>query len=81
MIEMYADKKPDPKQARCYDCLYLKGAVTLWCTNEKAVKYRGTRIADIRECFRFWEPMKMRPTKIGLFKRLSLFFGRGDIVD
>lgn len=39
----------------CVDCAFLKAVVSLWCTNERAIKARGTRLPGIIKC-PFWEP-------------------------
>lgn len=53
------DVKPDETQRRCYDCVHLRGAVSLWCTNEEAVEARGTNIPGVRECD-FWAPLRAK---------------------
>ena len=45
--------KPDPKQARCYDCAFLKCAVSWWCKNEDAIAWRGTSLPGVSQC-PFW---------------------------
>lgn len=39
----------------CYDCCHLKAAVSWWCINDDAIKFRGTRIPGTRNC-QFWGP-------------------------
>ena len=39
----------------CYHCAFLKGYITLWCTNKEAVAYRGTAFPGVYNCL-FWEP-------------------------
>ncbi len=39
----------------CYDCKFLKSALSWWCTNEDAIKVRGTRLPGCIKC-NFWEP-------------------------
>jgi hypothetical protein len=56
MFSFLADELPDANQKRCYDCWYLRGAVSLWCTNEDARGYRGTGMPGICKC-QFWKPM------------------------
>lgn len=51
--------KPDSERKSCIDCFYLRGAVTLWCTNKEAFKYNGSKIPDYYNC-KFWKPMKMK---------------------
>jgi hypothetical protein len=46
--------KHDGKKA-CYDCYHQKAAITLWCTNKKAVAYKGSNLTPIHSCY-FWEP-------------------------
>lgn len=35
---------------RTTDCRYLVAYLSWWCTNKKAIKYRGTRIPDCYAC-------------------------------
>jgi len=39
----------------CYDCIYLKGFINIWCTNKKAIQYRNTAIPGVIKCI-FWAP-------------------------
>ena len=39
----------------CYHCEFLKGYISLWCTNKEAVAYRGTAFPGVYNCL-FWEP-------------------------
>ena len=39
----------------CGHCGYLKSALSLWCTNEEAIKARGTRIPGCIKCI-YWKP-------------------------
>ena len=39
----------------CSECQFLHGRISLWCTNEQAVKMRGTSIPAISNC-PFWKP-------------------------
>ena len=48
---------PDPNRKACKDCRFLKGAVSLWCKNEDAVKWRGTAIPGVYDC-QFWQGMR-----------------------
>lgn len=58
MFELVAiNGNPDASNKRCSDCFYCRGAVNLWCTNEEAAKYRGTRIPGVRNCH-FWKPCR-----------------------
>jgi len=34
----------------CSECVYLKGAVSLWCTNKEAIERRGTSIPAVSNC-------------------------------
>jgi hypothetical protein len=34
----------------CAECVYLKGRVSLWCTNKEAIEKRGTSIPGISNC-------------------------------
>lgn len=72
MYENVAKEPPDPELKRCYDCCFMKGAVSWWCTNEEAIAVRGTLIPDVCKC-RFWEPAKYRPNK-SLWERLGRWF-------
>ena len=38
----------------CSNCIHLKGAISLWCTNENAKKARATSIPGVSNC-PFWE--------------------------
>ena len=38
----------------CADCIHLKGAISLWCTNKNASKARGTSIPGVSNC-PFWQ--------------------------
>ena len=39
----------------CYHCAFLTAAVSLWCTNDEAVAYRGTAFPGVFKCI-FWQP-------------------------
>jgi len=39
----------------CYHCKFLTAALSLWCTNDEAVEYRGTNFPGVFKCI-FWEP-------------------------
>lgn len=39
----------------CYDCKHVKCALSWWCSNEDAIKARGTRIPGCIKCT-YWEP-------------------------
>ena len=38
----------------CSNCIHLKAAISLWCTNEDAKTARGTSIPAVSNC-PFWE--------------------------
>lgn len=59
MIELVLDKGVEANEyARgCADCLYCRGALSLWCTNDDAVKYRRTHFPGVVGCG-FWEPAR-----------------------
>lgn len=42
------------ERKNCYDCKYCQAALSWWCRNEDAVKYRGTSIPGTNFC-KFWE--------------------------
>ena len=70
---VYTSGQPDPIQKRCYDCRHCKAAVSWWCTNEEAIKARGTAIPGVSQC-PFWEPM-LEASEVSRFKsvvRISL---------
>lgn len=59
MIECVAKNiVPDATKKSCYDCVFCRGAVSWWCTNEKAKEYRGTAIPCVHNC-KFWEPIRL----------------------
>jgi hypothetical protein len=39
----------------CYHCAFLGGYISLWCLNDEASEYRGTKIPGIYNCH-FWQP-------------------------
>jgi len=43
------------EKKNCSDCSYLREVITLWCTNKKAIKYRGTAIPGVNHCSH-WSP-------------------------
>ena len=69
------DEKPDAALRRCYDCAHLKGAVSWWCTNEEAIKYRGTQIPGVKDC-PFWAPAPIEdpPFRIRLLRFWNRIF-------
>jgi hypothetical protein len=40
---------------QCEDCAHCKGAVSLWCTNDDAIRKRRTAIPGAINC-RHWSP-------------------------
>jgi len=49
-------EKETPFEKRsCYDCSFIVGYVSLWCSNEQAVKDRGTAIPGCIHC-PYWQP-------------------------
>jgi len=62
--------EPDADRRACTHCAFMQAAVSLWCVNDEAVKYRGTAFVGVHSC-PFWEPMKratiwdwLRPDRI-----------------
>lgn len=70
---------------RCYDCAFMKPALSWWCSNKEAIKARGTSIPGIKNC-PYWEPdWKYIPEKFrteengyikpkGFFQKLKSLF-------
>lgn len=55
MIKPVAIKgKPSTTYKGCADCFYCRGAVGKWCVNMDAIRHRGTRSTDAKDC-RFWK--------------------------
>lgn len=52
--EEFAKVSPFDKKS-CSDCGHLKEVLSLWCTNERAIKVRGTRIPGCIKC-PYWKP-------------------------
>lgn len=52
--EQYNSISPFEKKT-CYDCIFLKSKISWWCTNEEAIKARGTAIPPVIKCD-FWHP-------------------------
>lgn len=63
---------PDADKKRCYDCFYLRGAVTTWCINKKAKKFRGTTIPGVCDC-QFWKAMRLKE-EVSFFSRLFGYY-------
>jgi hypothetical protein len=49
---------PNSKRRACFDCIHCKAAINWWCTNDEAVKFRGTAIPGTINC-KFWEPVRL----------------------
>lgn len=47
--------KHDLEEKGCYDCFYCQAEVSWWCTNQEAIKHRGTRIPGVTHC-QWWKP-------------------------
>ena len=55
--------EPDAERRCCAECRHCKAAGCWWCTNEDAVKWRGTSVPGIKNC-QFWEPaLPLEPPK------------------
>jgi hypothetical protein len=52
--EDFKDVSPFEKRS-CYDCAHLTSALSWWCGNDEAIKFRGTRIPGGIKCL-YWEP-------------------------
>lgn len=52
--EEFAAVSPFEKKS-CYDCVYLKSALSWWCTNKEAKNARGTSLPGGVRC-PFWGP-------------------------
>jgi len=59
MILNIVTELPDATKRRCYDCKSLQAAVSWWCGNKEAVKWRGTSIPGVHDC-PFWTPATMK---------------------
>lgn len=59
-----SNKEETPEERRsCYDCLFLKSALSWWCTNKDACKARGTSFPGVIHC-PYWErDLKFNPTE------------------
>lgn len=55
---VFRSTKPDTDRRACKDCLHLRAAVSLWCTEDKATQHRGTKIPEAIGCT-FWKPARM----------------------
>lgn len=55
----------------CADCFSLKPAINLWCTNQSAIKARGTSLPGVWGCT-YWKPdWSQIPKKFWLPENLS----------
>ena len=61
---------PDPERASCYDCTHLKAAVSWWCTNDDAIKWRGTSLPGVEKC-PFWRGYDGTPVSESVAARLQ----------
>lgn len=52
--EMWLALSPYVKRD-CYHCAFLKAAISIWCTNDEAIAYRGTVFPGVYNCH-FWQP-------------------------
>ena len=57
MKEAVINGKPRHDVKSCFDCSYNKASLSWWCTNDEAIKHRGTRIPNIKGC-EFWSPAR-----------------------
>lgn len=58
MFELLIVEGEANKELRaCTDCGYFKGSLTLWCTNDEAIKTRGTAKGSVYKC-PYWKPAK-----------------------
>lgn len=55
MLEFIHCSPPNAERRACEDCRWLRGAVSLWCTNEAACIFHGTAIPGATHC-KFWKP-------------------------
>ncbi len=52
--DQFVNANPFVKQS-CSDCVFMKSALSFWCSNKEAIKFRGTSIPGIIFC-KFWMP-------------------------
>jgi len=64
---------PNESEKDCYDCRHCKAAVGWWCTNENAVKWRGTSFPGQQNC-KDWEPCRSKSDLSFVEKYFSLNF-------
>ncbi len=81
MIELRViEGQPDADRKSCVDCRHMKAAVCWWCTNQKAIKYRGTSFPGVHSC-QFWEPaLKVDPPKPWYKQMFDFGLERGPIL-
>lgn len=51
--------KPNAERKGCVDCKFMRGAITLWCTNKAASDDRGTLIPGVIDC-PHWGPCRTK---------------------
>lgn len=51
------------KARDCCDCAFLRGYVTWWCRNERAIEAHGSAIPPRTNCS-FWEPCPRDPAPL-----------------
>lgn len=69
----------------CADCKFLKGNISLWCTNDEAIEIRGTKLPAVSNCS-CWMPNwdyiddKYKTSDNGYFeqKQLELEIKKGE---
>lgn len=76
-IENRADREPNASLRECQDCIFMRAAVTWWCSNREAIHERRTAMAS--DC-RYWKPAAFYTVEIQPVKRMS-FWGRlGELI-
>lgn len=66
-VQNYCDDDGPTGDKRCFDCFWLVGYVSWWCTNDEAIEQRGTSIPGVHSCS-FW---KCAPKRLREAKRVS----------
>lgn len=62
--QQYREEKKHPEKLRsCHNCNHLREVVNLWCSNEDAIKARGTQVPGIIHC-PYWSADKTAQQKI-----------------
>jgi hypothetical protein len=64
--------EPDSIKKSCYDCYFLTSALSWWCTNKKAIEYRGTSFPGVCNCH-FWKPIRKKED-LSWFEKIKFFF-------